>query len=306
MFMKEKHFKLLRWAPVVASVVLIIVIAIISITTVSELKDTTRWREKTFQVVLDAQTFEDKLIDAQSSLRGYVGSKQSNLLIAYQTDTNTDFQELNRLAELTRDNPGQQQRLKNLSAAVKAVFDYDNKVVGVYARQGVKAALQINDAIEIKDDTDRAIGELNQFTDEEKKLLAERDAKEQKDYHHAADLLVLGSLLVAALLIFANFIAGREMGRRRRAEAEQRELIEKLQTALTEVKTLSGLIPICGWCKQVRNDTGYWQSVEQYVHAHTDATFTHGICPVCQDKFKADIKTQNPDKHDPKIQKETF
>jgi hypothetical protein len=53
--MKEKHFKLLRWAPVVASVVLIIVIAIISIMTVSELKDTTRWREQTFQVVLLAE-----------------------------------------------------------------------------------------------------------------------------------------------------------------------------------------------------------------------------------------------------------
>jgi CHASE3 domain sensor protein len=302
--MKEKHFKLLRWTPVVASVLLIIVIAIICIMTVSELKDTTHWREETFQVVLDAQTFEDKLIDAQSSLRGYIGAGQSNLLIAYQTDTNTDFQELNRLAELTRDNHGQQQRLKNLSTAVKAVFDYDNKVVSVYARQGARAASQMNNAVELKADDDGAIGELNQFMGEEKKLLAERDMKEQKDYHHTADLLVMGSLLVAVLLVFANFIAGREMGRRRRAEAEQRELIEKLQTALAEVKTLSGLIPICGWCKQVRSDTGYWQSVEQYVHAHTDATFTHGICPVCQDKFKADIKTHNADETNVKAEKE--
>jgi hypothetical protein len=58
---------------------------------------------------------------------------------------------------------------------------------------------------------------------------------------------------------------------------------------LAEVKTLSGLIPICGWCKNVRNDSGYWQSVEQYVRARTDASFTHGICPDCREKMKTEI-----------------
>ncbi|HEU5397023.1 MAG TPA: PAS domain S-box protein [Verrucomicrobiae bacterium] len=76
-------------------------------------------------------------------------------------------------------------------------------------------------------------------------------------------------------------------------EAEREKLIQELQQALAEVKTLSGLIPICGWCKSVRNDAGYWQSVEHYVRAHTEATFTHGICPHCQEKFKADIARAN-------------
>jgi hypothetical protein len=49
------------------------------------------------------------------------------------------------------------------------------------------------------------------------------------------------------------------------------------------------MIPICGWCKSVRSDTGYWQTVEQYVRSHTDATFTHGICPVCSDKVKRQL-----------------
>jgi hypothetical protein len=51
------------------------------------------------------------------------------------------------------------------------------------------------------------------------------------------------------------------------------------------------MIPICGWCKSIRSDQGYWQSVEQYVYAHTDATFTHGICPTCAAKFAAGIAT---------------
>ncbi len=88
------------------------------------------------------------------------------------------------------------------------------------------------------------------------------------------------------------------MGRRHKAENEQRETIAKLQKALAEVKTLSGLVPICGWCKKVRNDTGFWQSVEQYVGSRTDATFSHGICPECGEKFKAEILRANPDAED--------
>ena len=76
---------------------------------------------------------------------------------------------------------------------------------------------------------------------------------------------------------------------RKQREIEREKLIAELQQALVEVKTLSGMIPICGWCKNVRSDQGYWQTVEQYVRAHTDATFTHGVCPTCTEKFKADI-----------------
>jgi hypothetical protein len=76
-------------------------------------------------------------------------------------------------------------------------------------------------------------------------------------------------------------------------ETEREKMIEDLQSMLVQVKTLSGLIPICGWCKSVRSDQGYWQSVEQYVRARTDATFSHGMCPSCAEKFKADILNEN-------------
>jgi hypothetical protein len=65
--------------------------------------------------------------------------------------------------------------------------------------------------------------------------------------------------------------------------------IGELRRALDEVRTLSGMIPICGWCKNIRSDKGYWQSVEHYVLAHTEATFTHSICPDCAEKFKAEL-----------------
>ena len=96
-------------------------------------------------------------------------------------------------------------------------------------------------------------------------------------------------MLAAALLVLANLMVGREMARRRRVEIEREKLIGELQQTLAQIKTLSGLIPICAWCKSVRNDQGYWQSVEQYVHSHSDASFSHSICPSCREKFKDEI-----------------
>ena len=68
--------------------------------------------------------------------------------------------------------------------------------------------------------------------------------------------------------------------------------IEQLTGALADVKTLAGLLPICAWCKRVREDRGYWSQVEKYVARHTDAEFSHGVCPECEDKLTRDIDAQ--------------
>ena len=294
--MNDKSFNLLRWMPVAASVTLMLAIILVAVASVAELKKATSWRDQTFQTILDAQTFEDKLVDAQDSVHDYAGKGQASLLIEYQKDTNTDLQEFNQLAQLTRNDPEQEQRLKALRTAVQAVFTDDSKIIGIYARQGSNAAVQADDSDQ--DTTAVAINDLVKFTDNEEGLLNKRDATEQKDYHRATKVLICASVLIAGLLILANVFASREMARRRTAENEQRELIAKLQKALAEVKTLSGLVPICGWCKKVRNDTGFWQSVEQYVGSRTDATFSHGICPECGEKFKADILKANSNADD--------
>jgi hypothetical protein len=62
---------------------------------------------------------------------------------------------------------------------------------------------------------------------------------------------------------------------------ELRRVSARLAEALEHVKTLHGLLPICAWCKRIRDDQGYWNQVEAYIRAHSDADFTHGICPKC-------------------------
>ncbi|MCP4552520.1 MAG: PAS domain-containing protein [Bacteroidetes bacterium] len=79
-----------------------------------------------------------------------------------------------------------------------------------------------------------------------------------------------------------------EITERKRAEEQRENLIKDLQEALDRVKTLSGLLPICAECKKIRDDKGYWNQIEVYVRDHSEAEFSHGICPECMDKLYGD------------------
>ncbi len=72
---------------------------------------------------------------------------------------------------------------------------------------------------------------------------------------------------------------------RKIAEKERENVILSLKSALDEVKILKGLIPICSSCKKIRDDKGYWNQIESYIEKHSDAAFTHGLCPDCLDKM---------------------
>lgn len=73
-----------------------------------------------------------------------------------------------------------------------------------------------------------------------------------------------------------------------RLEKEREDLINQLQQALSQVKLLSGLLPICAWCKKIRDDKGYWQQIECYIQQHSEATFSHGLCRECAKKHYPD------------------
>jgi len=70
---------------------------------------------------------------------------------------------------------------------------------------------------------------------------------------------------------------------------ELRRLNTELKKALEEIKTLRGIIPICASCKKIRGDEGFWQQIENYISQHSEAAFTHGICPDCARKLYPDM-----------------
>lgn len=71
---------------------------------------------------------------------------------------------------------------------------------------------------------------------------------------------------------------------------ELRRVSSQLADAAANLKTLSGMLPICASCKKVRNDQGYWKQVESYISERTNATFSHGLCPDCTSKYFPGIK----------------
>ncbi len=75
----------------------------------------------------------------------------------------------------------------------------------------------------------------------------------------------------------------------KQAEEAQRNLAESLKQALAKIKTLSGILPICASCKKIRDDRGYWNQVEAYVRDHSQAEFSHSICPDCKKKLYPDL-----------------
>jgi PAS domain S-box-containing protein len=85
--------------------------------------------------------------------------------------------------------------------------------------------------------------------------------------------------------IFGGVVLSQNITAQRKSENDRAELITRLQLAFDDVKQLTGMLPICASCKKIRDDTGYWHQVEAYIGSHTDAEFTHGMCPECLKKF---------------------
>jgi PAS domain S-box-containing protein len=77
------------------------------------------------------------------------------------------------------------------------------------------------------------------------------------------------------------YSVARDVTESRRAEQEREQLVRELQAALSEVKTLREILPLCSYCRKIRDDENYWHTVENYISRHTSTQFSHSICPSC-------------------------
>jgi PAS domain S-box-containing protein len=77
------------------------------------------------------------------------------------------------------------------------------------------------------------------------------------------------------------YSVARDITAEKRAQAERERMVAELQAALAEVKSLQEILPICSYCKKIRDDENYWHTVESYISHHTDSRFSHSICPSC-------------------------
>lgn len=94
-------------------------------------------------------------------------------------------------------------------------------------------------------------------------------------------------------VLLGGFGTVQDITDRKRAEEERERLINELQKALARVKTLSGMLPICAGCKKIRDDNGYWNQLEYYISEHSEALFSHGLCPDCLEKAYEEVAEIN-------------
>jgi len=78
----------------------------------------------------------------------------------------------------------------------------------------------------------------------------------------------------------------RDISRQKQEEQDRLKLITELTAAMNQVRTLTGMLPICASCKRIRDDKGYWQQVETYISKHSEVIFSHGVCPQCAEEYK--------------------
>ena len=109
--------------------------------------------------------------------------------------------------------------------------------------------------------------------------------------HEAYELdeLVTTAVALALCMIFFSY---RRLAEARRAHSELEARNTDLEKAMEEIRQLRGIIPICSYCKNVRSDDGFWQKVELYVESHSQAEFSHGICPDCLRKYYPDFQNE--------------
>ena len=106
--------------------------------------------------------------------------------------------------------------------------------------------------------------------------------------------IVLSILLPGTISPVIANVLFRLVAQVEQAKQEKEAALLELQQALANVKHLSGLLPICASCKKIRDDTGYWHQVEDYIHSHTEIDFSHSICPECTARLYPMLRAHRP------------
>jgi PAS domain S-box-containing protein len=157
--------------------------------------------------------------------------------------------------------------------------------------------------------TDRKISDINLLNEDEIKQEMQKAKENNCNYFNFKNRLASGEIRDVEVYSGPIEVGKRsliysvihDVTERKANEAEREALIAKLKEALAEIKTLSGMLPICANCKKIRDDEGYWQQIEEYIGSHSDAVISHSICPDCMRKLypeyiaKGQPADNNPD-----------
>jgi len=286
---------------------------------------------RTHEIIEELQNVETLVKDADIEARGYLLTGHQEFLDPYRTAVGRIQARLRVLNVMAASDPDPLSRLPELERLVVERIDFISRQLESHESEGsqvaARQAIAAGDARFSMSEIRRVLHSMQRM---ERATLEQRKVEASEATRVAAMTFLRVNLTALTILVLAYFLAVSHLRRRERAReqiqaayneleervrertldlaraneelnkdielrkkmAEEREeLVKKMMAALAEVKTLSGLLPMCSKCKSIRDDRGYWKRIEAYIGEHSDAQFSHGLCPKCASDLYPDIFT---------------
>ncbi|MFH0907480.1 MAG: CHASE3 domain-containing protein [bacterium] len=284
---------------------------------------------RTHESIEELQHVETLVKDADIEARGYALTGQPEFLEPHRTAVARIQSRLRVLKAMAASDPDPLSRLQELEQLVVDRIDLSTRQIELQETEGRQAAAhQALATGDTRFSMNQIRRVLHGMVHQERVTLEQRKAEAAEATRVAATTFLTVNVIALIVLLLAYFLAVSYLGRRERARAqiqkayneleervrkrtadlarvneelnkdielrkkmaeEREELVKKMMAALAEVKTLSGLLPMCSRCKSIRDDGGYWKRIEAYVSEHSDAEFSHGLCPKCAAELYPDI-----------------
>ena len=173
---------------------------------------------------------------------------------------------------------------------VEFVTENVENLFGYTAKEFFSGEVPYADCVH-KDDLERVGDEVKSFSDERGRLEFSHEpyriVTKDDDIKVVSDWTFINRDENGNITHYKGIIE--DITERKQAEQERERLIAELKDAISEVRTLSGLLPICSHCNRIRDDKGYWNQIEGYIQDHSEAEFSHSICKECADKYYPDM-----------------
>ena len=285
---------------------------------------------RTHEIIEELQNIDSLIKDADIEARGYALTGQPEFLEPHRIAVARIQSRLRVLRAMAASDPEPLARLPELEKLVVERVDFITRQIDLQGAEGRQAAHHAVADTDQRLSMDRIRRVLRDMQQVERMVLDQRKAEASHVTRVAAwsfvavNAMALTALFLAygmsvaylrrrerareqiqkayaeleervlertAALARVNDELNKDIELRKKMAEEREELVKKMMAALAEVKTLSGLLPMCSRCKSIRDDRGYWKRIEAYISEHSDAQFSHGLCPKCASDLYPDIFT---------------
>jgi CHASE3 domain sensor protein len=282
----------MRWSTeksIALGVILILLILIINVATsykaTNDLIENERLVIRAHIVLAELESTLSTMRDAETGARGYVITGNEDYLESYKDALRIIDARLDNLKDLLDDNPAQRDDFPLLENTIAVRIQDLNDTIALRETKGFDEARNRVDSDIGKHEMDKIRVVISQMKKEGNDLLENRAVESQRSRSKMIFAFSFASLLAFVFLCITYHLIRAYITKRRKVARERETLIEELQQALSQVKELSGLLPICASCKNIKDDEGYWSQIETYIREHSAAEFSHSICPTCIEKL---------------------